>query len=95
MEKMCCEVKVIETDEGYRIEVKGEKDRLKAEYGECCGDVQPDCCPDGVMANLETKCCRVNVSETAEGFDVNVAGDKTAIKDRLRRVCQNCCGRCC
>lgn len=45
MEKVCCEfkrsdgleVKWVETDEGFRIEVKGDKDRLKDQMmGSCC-----------------------------------------------------------
>lgn len=46
MEKVCCEfkygddfeMKCIETDDGYRIEVKGDKEKLK-EHGPgcCCG----------------------------------------------------------
>lgn len=46
MEKVCCEVKCgddfemkcVETDDGYRIEVKGDKEKLKAQMKDrCCG----------------------------------------------------------
>jgi hypothetical protein len=44
MERACCEfkcgadfeMKCIETDEGYRIEVKGDKDKLKEHGPGCC-----------------------------------------------------------
>ena len=44
MEKVCCEfkcgedfeMKCIETDEGYRIEVKGDKEKLKEHFPGCC-----------------------------------------------------------
>jgi len=41
MEKVCCEMKAIETEGGFRIEVKGAgaKEMLKAwRRGTCCGD---------------------------------------------------------
>ncbi len=42
MEKVCCEAKCVETDEGFKVEVKGEhaKEMLKAwKRGDisCCG----------------------------------------------------------
>lgn len=39
-EKMCCEMKAFETEDGFRVEVKGEgaKEMLKAwKSGKCCG----------------------------------------------------------
>jgi hypothetical protein len=50
MEKECCDIKVTETDEGFRIDVKGKA--LK-EMGSCCcipvmcvpKKGEADCCP--------------------------------------------------
>jgi hypothetical protein len=40
MEKECCSVKVTETGEGLRIDVKGEdlKERFEAAFKNCCGE---------------------------------------------------------
>ena len=43
MEKVCCEIKCgddfemkcVETDDGYRIEIKGDKAKLKERMGDC------------------------------------------------------------
>jgi hypothetical protein len=46
MEKVCCEIKCgedfemkcVEIDDGYRIEIKGDKERIKGRFpGFCCG----------------------------------------------------------
>jgi hypothetical protein len=46
MEKVCCEfkcgedfeMKCVETDDGYRIEIKGDKEKIKGRVpGICCG----------------------------------------------------------
>lgn len=48
MEKICCEFKCgedfemrcVETDDGYRIEIKGDKEKVKSRFsGFCCGPV--------------------------------------------------------
>lgn len=44
MENTCCEVKVTELDEGYRIEVTGEKIK------EMLGDCMKRCIPEGRMS---------------------------------------------
>lgn len=40
MEKECCNIKVTETENGYRFEVTGEeiKDKCKSIMEECCTD---------------------------------------------------------
>ncbi len=50
MEKECCQVKCVETDEGFRIEISG-KDIKEKFSGSCmqvvikCGDGKVECCP--------------------------------------------------
>ncbi|MEW6075487.1 MAG: hypothetical protein AB1530_04175 [Candidatus Omnitrophota bacterium] len=38
MEKSCCDCKVTETDNGYRIEITGDsvKEKCKAVFDNCC-----------------------------------------------------------
>ena len=45
MEKECCNVKVVETDNGLRIELTGDKvkEKYKAIVEKCCDG---DCCAD-------------------------------------------------
>ena len=40
MEKECCTINVSETEEGYRIDLKGEnlKEKFAAMVKNCCGD---------------------------------------------------------
>ena len=40
MEKECCNVKVTETEDGFRIDVKGEglKEKFETVFKNCCGD---------------------------------------------------------
>ena len=54
MEKECCNVKVTETEDGYRIDVKGEdlKEKFETVFKNCCGDemkkkVFQFCCGSG------------------------------------------------
>ncbi len=56
MEQKCCEIKVTELDEGYRIEVTGEK--VKDMLGECL----KHCVPEGRIGwpppgKEQTGCC--------------------------------------
>jgi CO dehydrogenase/acetyl-CoA synthase alpha subunit len=37
VEKIQCDIKIIETDEGFRIEAKGNKDYLKKMKDHCFG----------------------------------------------------------
>ncbi len=59
MEKEIGQVKITETDDGYRVDVKGKN--AKAMMA-CCGPMMirgwkemADCCPDGKSASAE--CC--------------------------------------
>lgn len=53
MEKECCNIKVTETEKGFRIEVAGEeiKDKCKSIMENCCKDSKSwqeffkNCCP--------------------------------------------------
>ncbi len=54
MEKECCNVKVTETEEGFRIEVKGEglKEKFETVFKGCCSEemrkkVSQFCCGSG------------------------------------------------
>ena len=40
MEKECCNVKVTETEDGLRIEIKGEgvKEKIATVFKNCCGE---------------------------------------------------------
>ena len=40
MKKECCDVKVIEIENGYRIEIKGDdvKDKCKSVIEKCCNE---------------------------------------------------------
>ncbi|MGE5508928.1 MAG: hypothetical protein ACM3RP_10670 [Chitinophagales bacterium] len=36
MEKTCCQVNVVETEDGYRVEVRGDQAKLREARGACC-----------------------------------------------------------
>lgn len=40
MEKECCNCKVTETEDGFKVEVKGEglKEMVKSAFKNCCGE---------------------------------------------------------
>ncbi len=53
MEKECCNFKVTETEDGFRIDVKGEglKEKCEAFFKNCCGEDMKQrfqtCCGSG------------------------------------------------
>lgn len=40
MEKDCCNIKVVETEDGFNVEVKGDcvKEKVKSVLSNCCGE---------------------------------------------------------
>ncbi|MEE9441219.1 MAG: hypothetical protein V3V99_00935 [candidate division Zixibacteria bacterium] len=57
MEKDCCQVKVTEIDNGFRIEVTG--DNVKSKFAGCCGPMM------GVMKMGTSECCPGEQKEKA------------------------------
>lgn len=53
MEKVCCQVKCVEIDNGYRIEITGDcvKDNL------CCCDFLKNCCRTPKNTDYKNDCC--------------------------------------
>ncbi|MFH1699971.1 MAG: hypothetical protein ABIE07_05220 [Candidatus Zixiibacteriota bacterium] len=65
MEKDCCQVKVTEIDNGYKIEVTG--DDVKSKFADCCGPKMgmmkietSECCPDESKGKAGDCCPKEN-----------------------------------